>query len=31
MPNPLLIDSIDGAVDHVLDITPGDIVLGIPL
>lgn len=31
MPNPLLIDSIDAAVDHVLDTTPGDIVLGIPL
>ena len=29
--NPLMIDSIDAAVDHVLDTTPGDIVLGIPL
>ncbi len=31
MRNPMLIDSIDAAVDHVLDTTPGDIVLGIPL
>ncbi len=31
MRNPLLIDSIEAAVDHVLDTTPGDIVLGIPL
>ena len=31
MPTPLMIDSIDAAVDHVLDTTPGDIVLGIPL
>ena len=31
MPKPLLIDSIDAAVDYVLDTTDGDIVLGIPL
>lgn len=31
MRDPLLIDSIEAAVDHVLDTTPGDIVLGIPL
>ena len=31
MPTPLMIDSIDAAVDHVLDTIPGDIVLGIPL
>lgn len=31
MPTPLTIASIDAAVDHVLDTTPGDIVLGIPL
>ncbi len=31
MANPLYIDSIDAAVDHVLDSIPGDIVLGIPL
>ncbi len=31
MPSPLIINSIDAAVDHVLDVTPGDIVLGIPL
>ncbi|MBK6596030.1 MAG: acetyl-CoA hydrolase [Burkholderiales bacterium] len=31
MPNPLLMDSIDAAVDYVLDTTDGDIVLGIPL
>lgn len=31
MPAPLLIDSIDAAVDHVLDTVSGDIVLGIPL
>lgn len=31
MPTPLLIDSIDAAVDHVLDTIAGDIVLGIPL
>lgn len=31
MPNPLTIDSIDAAVDHVLDTIPGTIVLGIPL
>jgi acyl-CoA hydrolase len=29
--NPLYIDSIDAAVDHVLDHIGGDIVLGIPL
>nr|WP_319566552.1 acetyl-CoA hydrolase/transferase C-terminal domain-containing protein [uncultured Rhodoferax sp.] len=31
MQTPLMIDSIDACVDHVLDTTPGDIVLGIPL
>ncbi|MDO8284274.1 MAG: acetyl-CoA hydrolase/transferase C-terminal domain-containing protein [Rhodoferax sp.] len=31
MPTPLMMNSIDAAVDHVLDVTPGDIVLGIPL
>jgi len=31
MPSPLMMNSIDAAVDHVLDVTPGDIVLGIPL
>ena len=31
MTSPLTIDSIEAAVDHVLDVTPGDIVLGIPL
>ncbi|MGA8390769.1 MAG: acetyl-CoA hydrolase/transferase C-terminal domain-containing protein, partial [Burkholderiaceae bacterium] len=31
MTAPLLIDSIEAAVDHVLDTIPGDIVLGIPL
>ena len=31
MPAPLFIDSIEAAVDHVLDTVPGDIVLGIPL
>lgn len=31
MPNPLMIDSIDAAVDHVMDTVQGDIVLGIPL
>ena len=31
MPTPLIIDSIEAAVDHVLDTIPGDIVLGIPL
>lgn len=31
MPHPLTIDSIEAAVDHVLDTTAGDIVLGIPL
>lgn len=31
MANPLYIDSIDAAVDHVLDRISGDIVLGIPL
>lgn len=31
MQAPLLIDSLEAAVDHVLDTTPGDIVLGIPL
>ena len=31
MPSPLMMSSIDAAVDHVLDITDGDIVLGIPL
>ena len=31
MPTPLMIDSIDAAVDHVLDSIPGAIVLGIPL
>ncbi|MEI8157279.1 MAG: acetyl-CoA hydrolase/transferase C-terminal domain-containing protein [Burkholderiales bacterium] len=31
MPAPLMIDSLDAAVDHVLDTTSGDIVLGIPL
>jgi acyl-CoA hydrolase len=28
---PLIIDRIDAAVDHLLDILPGDIVLGLPL
>ncbi len=31
MSSPLQIDSIDAAVDYVLDTTAGDIVLGIPL
>ena len=31
MPTPLMMDSIDAAVDHVLDSIPGAIVLGIPL
>jgi len=31
MTAPLFIDSIEAAVDHVLDTIPGDIVLGIPL
>ena len=31
MTAPLLINSIEAAVDHVLDTIPGDIVLGIPL
>jgi acyl-CoA hydrolase len=31
MPKPLMMNVIDAAVDHVLDTTPGDIVLGIPL
>lgn len=31
MATPVYIDSIDAAVDHVLDRIPGDIVLGIPL
>lgn len=31
MPAPLFIDSIEAAVDHVLDTVSGDIVLGIPL
>ncbi len=31
MPAPLIIDSIEAAVDHVLDTIPGEIVLGIPL
>lgn len=31
MAKPLMIDSIDAAVDHLLDTIPGDIVLGIPL
>ena len=31
MKMPLFIDSIEAAVDHVLDTIPGDIVLGIPL
>jgi acyl-CoA hydrolase len=31
MQAPLLIDSLEAAVDHVLDTTPGDVVLGIPL
>jgi acyl-CoA hydrolase len=31
MARPLTIDSIDAAVDHLLDTIPGDIVLGIPL
>jgi len=31
MPTPLIIDSTEAAVDHVLDTIPGDIVLGIPL
>ena len=31
MTAPLMIDSIEAAVDHVLDTIPGDIVLGIPL
>ncbi len=30
-PRPLFIDSIEAAVDHVLDHIEGDIVLGIPL
>lgn len=31
MPRPLITHSIDAAVDHVMDATPGDIVLGLPL
>ena len=31
MSAPTFIDSIDAAVDHLLDTLPGDIVLGIPL
>lgn len=31
MTTPLMMDSIDACVDYVLDTTPGDIVLGIPL
>jgi acyl-CoA hydrolase len=31
MPSPLMMSSIDAAVDHVLDIIEGEIVLGIPL
>ena len=31
MTKPLFIDSLEAAVDHVLDTIPGDIVLGIPL
>ena len=31
MTQPLFIDSLEAAVDHVLDTIPGDIVLGIPL
>lgn len=31
MPTPLMMNSIDAAVDYVLDTTPGDVVLGIPL
>jgi len=31
MPASLMIDSIDAAVDHLLDTIPGNIVLGIPL
>lgn len=31
MTKPLLVDSIDACVDHVLDSIAGDIVLGIPL
>lgn len=31
MATPLVIDSIEAAVDHVLDTVRGDIVLGIPL
>ena len=31
MKMPLFIDSVDAAVDHVLDTISGDIVLGIPL
>lgn len=31
MSQPLFINSIEAAVDHVLDSIPGDIVLGIPL
>ncbi len=31
MTTPLMMDSIDAAVDYVLDTTPGDVVLGIPL
>lgn len=31
MAKTLMIDSIDAAVDHLLDTIPGDIVLGIPL
>jgi hypothetical protein len=31
MPKQLTINSIDAAVDHVMDTVSGDIVLGIPL
>ena len=31
MAMPLFIDSIEAAVDHVLDTIKGDVVLGIPL
>ncbi len=31
MTTPLMIDSVKAAVDHVLEVIPGDIVLGIPL
>lgn len=31
MTNPRMIDSIEAAVDHVMDTVQGNIVLGIPL